>query len=156
VAAAAGLGVSVVPLGAGNHFIELHCTNANAFGDSELAVLRPLAPQTVWLNLGGTRITDAGLSTVAQFKNLTRLHLNRTAVSDRGLPQLAGLQRLEYLNLYGTGVSDAGLEALAALKRLRTLYVWQTSVSDSGLERLRSALPRLQADSGMTLSSRVP
>jgi hypothetical protein len=29
-------------------------------------------------------------------------------------------------------------------------------VSDSGLERLRSALPRLQADSGMTLSSRVP
>jgi uncharacterized membrane protein len=156
VAAAARLGVSVVPLGAGNHFIELHCTNANAFGDSELAALRPLAPQAVWLNLGGTRITDAGLSTVAQFKNLTRLHLNRTAVSDRGLPQLAGLQRLEYLNLYGTGVSDAGLESLAALKRLRTLYVWQTSVSDSGLERLRSALPRLQADSGMTLSSRVP
>jgi uncharacterized membrane protein len=156
VAAAARLGVSVVPLGAGNHFIELHCTNANAFGDSELAALRPLAPQTVWLNLGGTRITDAGLSTVAQFKNLTRLHLNRTAVSDRGLPQLAGLQRLEYLNLYGTRVSDAGLESLAALKRLRTLYVWQTGVSDSGLERLRSALPRLQADSGLTLSSRVP
>ncbi len=156
LAAAARLGVSVVPLGAGNHFIELHCTNANAFGDSELAALRPLAPQTVWLNLGGTRITDAGLLTVAQFKNLTRLHLNRTAVSDRGLPQLAGLQWLEYLNLYGTRISDAGLESLAALKRLRTLYVWQTGVSDSGLERLRSALPRLQADSGLALSSRVP
>jgi uncharacterized membrane protein len=156
VAAAARLGVSVVPLGAGNHFIELHCTNANAFGDSQLAALRPLAPQTVWLNLSGTRITDAGLATVAQFKHLTRLHLNRTAVTDRGLPQLAGLQQLEYLNLYATRVSDAGLESLAALKGLRTLYVWQTRVSDSGLERLRSALPRLRVDGGLALASRDP
>jgi hypothetical protein len=156
VAAANRLGVSVVPLGTSTHFVELHCTNAQAFGDSQLAVLRPLAPQTVWLNLSGTRITDAGLSTVAQFKNLTRLHLNRTLVSDRGLPQLAGLRHLEYLNLYGTGVSDVGLQSLAALKRLRTLYVWQTRVSDSGLERLRSALPRLEVDSGLALSSRVP
>jgi uncharacterized membrane protein len=154
VAAATALGVAVVPLGTGNHFIELHCTNAEAFGDTQLAVLRPLAPQTVWLNLSGTRITDAGLATVAQFKNLTRLHLNRTTVSDRGLPQLAGLQQLEYLNLYGTGVTDVGLEPLAALKRLRTLYVWQTKVSDRGLERLRSALPRLEVDSGLALSSR--
>jgi uncharacterized membrane protein len=155
VSAAARLGVSVVPLGTSNHFIELHCTNAHAFGDRELAALGPLAPQTVWLNLSGTRITDAGLSTVAQFKNLTRLHLNRTAVSDRGLSQLSGLQQLEYLNLYGTGVSDAGLKFLTPLKRLRTLYVWQTGVSDGGLEGLRSALPRLQVESGLALSSRV-
>ena len=156
VAAANQLGVSVVPLGGNNHFIELHCTNAQAFGDSELAVIRPLAPQTVWLNLSGTRITDTGLSTVAQFHNLTRLHLNRTRVSDRGLPQLAGLRHLEYLNLYGTGVTDAGLESLAALKRLRTLHVWQTRVSDSGLERLQSALPRLEVDAGLALSKRLP
>ena len=156
VAAANQLGVSVVPLGGNNHFIELHCTNAQAFGDSELAVIRPLAPQTVWLNLSGTRITDTGLSTVAQFHNLTRLHLNRTRVSDRGLPQLAGLRHLEYLNLYGTGVTDAGLESLAALKRLRALHVWQTRVSDSGLERLQSALPRLEVDAGLALSKRLP
>jgi hypothetical protein len=65
------------------------------------------------------------------------------------------LQQLEYLNLYGTGVSDVGLESLAALKRLRTLYVWQTRVSERGLEHLRSALPRLEVDSGLALSSRV-
>ena len=154
VAAATRLGVSVVPLARSNHFLELHCTNAGAaFGDRELAALRPLAPQTVWLDLSGTRVTDAGLSTVALFRNLTRLHLNRTRITDSGLRQLAGLQQLEYLNLYGTGVTDAGLQSLAALKRLRTLYVWQTGVSDGGLERLRSALPRLDIQAGLPLSA---
>ena len=154
VAKAARLGASVVPLASSNHFIELHCTNAGArFGDTELAALRPLAPQTVWLDLSGTGITDAGLATVAQFRNLTRLHLNRTRISDNGLKQLAGLEQLEYLNLYGTSVTDDGLQSLTSLKKLRTLYVWQTTVSSSGLERLRSALPRLEVDAGLALSS---
>jgi uncharacterized membrane protein len=154
VATATRLGASVVPLASTNHFIELHCTNAGTrLGDAELAALRPLAPQTVWLDLSGTGITDAGLSTVAQFRNLTRLHLNRTRISDAGLKQLAGLQQLEYLNLYGTGVTDAGLPSLAVLKKLRTLYVWQTAVSSSGLERLHAALPRLEIETGLALSS---
>jgi uncharacterized membrane protein len=154
VAAATRLGVSVVPLASEVHFIELHCTNAGArFGDRELAALRPLAPQTVWLDLSGTGITDAGLATVAQFKNLTRLHLNRTRISDAGLKQLAGLQQLEYLNLYGTKVTDASIESLSALKKLRTVYVWQTAVTAGGLERLRSASPRLDVETGLALSS---
>ena len=157
VAAATRLGISVVPLASGNNFVEVHCTNAGArFGDTELAAIRPLAPQTVWLDVSGTCITDAGLATVAEFRNLTRLHLNLTRVSDEGLKRLAGLQHLEYLNLYGTGVTDAGLEVLAGLPKLRTLYVWQTAVSESGLERLRSARPRLEADAGLALSSRPP
>ena len=148
-------GCSVVPLASSNHFIEVHCTNAEAaFGDTELAALRPLALQTVWLDQNRTlSVTDAGLSTVAQFRNLTRLHLNGTRISDRGLKQLAGLQQLEYLNLYSTGVTDAGAQSLEQLKKLRTLYVWQTGVSSSGLERLRSALPRLDVEAGLPLSS---
>ena len=154
VAAATRLGVTVVPLASSVHFVELHCTNAGPrFTDKELASLRPLAPQTVWLDLSGTGVTDAGLATVAQFKNLTRLHLNRTKISDAGLKQLTGLQQLEYLNLYGTGVTDAGLQSLTSLKKLRTLYVWQTAVTASGLERLRSTLPRLDVESGVALSS---
>jgi uncharacterized membrane protein len=155
VAAANRLGVSVVPLANDNHFIEVHCTNAGArFGDTEMAAIRPLAPQTVWLDVSGTCITDAGLATIARFPNLTRLHLNLTRVSDAGLKQLTGLQHLEYLNLYGTRVTDAGLEVLAGLAKLRTLYVWQTAVSESGLERLKSKLPRLEADAGLALASR--
>ena len=156
VAAAARLGVSVVPLGASTHFIELHCTNAKrvrrqparrapaACTADGLAQPEWHADYRCWpVDGGAVQEPDAPAS-------------EPNAVSDRGLPQLAGLQHLEYLNLYGTGVSDAGLQSLAALKRLRTLYVWQTRVSDSGLERLRSALPRLEVDSGLALSSRVP
>jgi hypothetical protein len=143
-----------VPLASSVHFIELHCTNTGPkFTDKELASLRALAPQTVWLDLSGTGVTDAGLATVAQFKNLTRLHLNRTKISDAGLKRLTGLQQLEYLNLYGTVVTDAGLQSLTSLKKLRTLYVWQTAVTASGLERLRSTLPRLDVESGVALSS---
>ena len=143
-----------MPLASSMHFIELHCTNAGTrFGDTELAALRPLAPQTVWLDLSGTGITDAGLATVAQFRNLTRLHLNRTTISDAGLKQLAGLQQLEYLNLYGTGVTDAGLPSLAPLKKLRTLYVWQTAVTSGGLERLRSTCRGSISNPALALSS---
>ena len=50
-----GSGVSVVPLASSTHFVELHCTNAGSrFGDTELAAMRPLASQTVWLDLSGT------------------------------------------------------------------------------------------------------
>jgi hypothetical protein len=157
VATARRLGVSVVPLASNSAFLELHCTNAGrSFGDPELASLRALAPQTVWLDLSGTCVSDAGLSTVTQFRNLTRLHLNLTRVSDKGLEQLAGLQHLEYLNLYGTAVTDAGLSALGRLEKLRTLYVWQTAVSATGLERLRATLPRLETDAGLALASSRP
>ena len=92
----------------------------------------------------------------AGFRNLTRLHLNHTRVSDDGLKQLVSLQHLEYLNLYGTAVTDAGLQSLARLPKLRTLYVWQTAVSESGLERLKTALPRLEAQAGLALASLPP
>ncbi len=149
MAAAKRAGASVVPLAGSNHFVEVHCTNAGkAFGDRELEAVAALAPQTVWLDLSGTSVTDAGLATLARFKNLTRLHLNQTAIGDAGLAHLSALQQLEYLNLYGTGVTDAGLSALTDLRKLRTLYVWQTKVTDAGVSRLRAALPRLDVEFG--------
>jgi uncharacterized membrane protein len=142
-------GAAVVPLAGRTHFVEVHCTNAGkAFGDRQLEALAALAPQTVWLDLSGTSVTDAGLATVARFTNLTRLHLNQTAITDSGLAQLSKLQHLEYLNLYGTAVTDDGLSSLTDLRKLRTLYVWQTKVTGAGVSRLRTALPRLAVEAG--------
>ena len=105
----------------------MHCTNAQRrFGDSELAAIRPLAPQTVWLNLSGTCITDAGLATVGAIPKPHAAASQSDACVGQGLAQLAGLQHLEYLNLYGTGVTDAGWNRWPP-ERLRTLYVWQTA-----------------------------
>jgi uncharacterized membrane protein len=146
----AASGVSVARLANGTPFLRVNSANVAArFGDEQLAMLVPLATQVTWLSLGGTRVSDAGLATLARFPNLTRLHLERTAVTDDGLAHLARLQRLEYLNLYGTAVTDAGLRHLTSLTQLRTLYLWQTKTTPAGIERLRAALPRLEVNAGI-------
>ena len=56
----------------------------------------------MWLDLGGTAVTDAGLESVGRLAHVVRLDLSRTAVSDAGLAHLGDLAYLESLNLYGT------------------------------------------------------
>ena len=124
--------------------------------DEQLAALPPLANQLTWLNLGGTKITDAGLASVAALPKLTRLHLERTAVTDAGMAQLAGLQHLEYLNLYGTKVTDAGLEPLKGLKKLKKIFLWQTEVTKDGTAALQVCLPKLAIDMGLDPASVAP
>ncbi len=100
--------------------------------DAQVAMLSPLAPQIIWLNLANTKVTDSGLAPLEQLKMIRRLHLEKTQVSDVGLTHLKGLTNLEYLNLYGTNVTDAGLAQLADLKNLKELYLWQSKVTDAG------------------------
>jgi hypothetical protein len=122
---------------------------AAAFSDVDLALIEPLAAQIVWLDLGGTAVTDAGLArTLPRLVNLWRLALDRTAITDRALQPLASLERLETVNVYGTAVSDAGLTSLAALPRLRTVYVWQTEVTSEGAETLRTANKKVAVNLG--------
>ena len=130
LAAAEAAGFSVKPIATGLAFVQVQTTNAgDAIEDAEVAALAALAPQIVWLDLGGTAVTDAGLESVGRLAHVVRLDLSRTAVSDAGLAHLADLAYLESLNLYGTAVSDAGLEHLESLSRLRWLYLWQTEAT---------------------------
>ncbi len=105
----------------------------------------------IWLNLKDTKITDAGLKTLANLKSLKKLHLERTAVTDEGLSEISGLSNLEYLNLYGTKVTDAGLEKLANLKNLKQLYLWESAATEAGAERLKQAIPGLVVNLGAEL-----
>ena len=114
-------------------------TNAAAL-DSELSVLKDLK-NVLWLNLGGTDVTDKGLAHLKDLTSLTRLHLEKTAVSDAGLEHLSGLQDLAFLNLYQTAVTDSGLSHLQGLKKLKSLYLWQTEVTPAGVEKLQESLP---------------
>lgn len=149
VAAVKAGGFSIARIADGRPFLHVHSTNAaSRITDASLAALAGVAPQVLWLDLGGTRISDRGLGAVAQLPNLTRLHLQHTAVGDGGVARLAGLQRLEYLNLYGTDVTDASMGPLSSLTRLRALYVWETRVTPAGVSRLQAALPRLTIETG--------
>lgn len=124
------LGISITALSEKDPWLQANTSLAGTnFGDADLARLTPLALNLRWLDLAGTRVTDAGLAVLASMTNLTRLHLERTGVTDAGLAHLAGLRDLEYLNLYGTAVTDAGLARLRPLRKLRHVYLWQSKVT---------------------------
>lgn len=96
--------------------------------DAALAKLAPAAEYIVDVELARTKVTDAGLKTLAGFPNLRRIDLSYTAVTSAALKELAKLPKLEVLNLTGTAVDDAGVEVLRDRKSLK-LYTFQTKVS---------------------------
>lgn len=90
-----------------------------------------------------TRITDAGLQSLAGLTHLKMLDLTGARITDHGLQMLAGLEDLESLSLGGTSITDEGLQHLVSLRKLTSLDLRGTSVTDDGLQKLE-ALPNLQ------------
>lgn len=149
IAAARRAGFVLEPVVDGSNYLSVHATGAlDRIDDEALKALEGVAPQVLWLDLAGTRVTDDGVRSLEACAHLTRLRLNRTAVGDAGLARLASLAHLESLNLYGTRVTDDGLAALGGLTGLRRLYVWQTGVTPSGAAALQTRLPRLVVELG--------
>jgi uncharacterized membrane protein/mono/diheme cytochrome c family protein len=135
------LNIEVTVLSPGEPWLQCNARMAGTnFGDAELARLAPLSSNFRWLDLAGTRVSDAGLAQLEGMPNLVRLHLERTPITDVGLTHLKGLAELEYLNLYSTGVTDAGLEQLHVLSGLKQLYLWQTKVTPAAAAGLTEAL----------------
>ena len=113
---------------------------ARGLDDAGLKALDGLAEQIAWLDLGGTQVTDAGVTLLLpKLVNLWKLSLDRTVITDRALLSLEKLQRLEAVNVYATQVTDAGLKPLEKLPRLRSVYAWQTQVTPQGGEALQAA-----------------
>lgn len=156
---AGDLGIPITQLSETDPWLQANASVAGPdFGDAELAKLTPLAANLRWLDLSGTRVTDAALLQVATMQNLERLHLQRTAITDAGLKSLLPLGDLYYLNLYGTAVTDEGLATLRSLPNLKQVYLWQTQVTPEGarnfadvrtdtaqLKRWREEIDALQA-----------
>jgi YHS domain-containing protein/uncharacterized membrane protein len=134
------LGIAISALSPSEPWLQCNASVAGTnFGDTQLARLAPLAGNIRWLDLGGSAVTDAGLTHVSAMPGLQRLHLERTGISDAGLAAIASLPELEYLNLYGTPITDAGIAALQALPRLKQVYVWQTKVTPAAVKALAEA-----------------
>ena len=88
-------------------------------------------------NLGGKVTRDDKLPG----KPVIEVNLGDTKVTDAGLKELKDLKQLTTLNLKFTGVTDAGLKELKDLKQLTTLYLGGTKVTDDGVADLQKALP---------------
>lgn len=146
-------GLSVTRLAPDAPFISVTATGVrDAFADDDLASLRPLSQQIARLDLGFSKVTDAGLEVIAEMPHLTHLHLQHTGVTDDGMKHLEGFTYLECLNLYGAAVGDDGLQHLSSLEELRRVYLWQTEVTPSGAEKLKRSHPGLEINLGSTLA----
>ena len=131
------------------NLLEVSAVNAPKFDDKQVALLTNVSEQIFWLKLGKTKITDASLKVISNFKNLNKLHLEHTAITDTGLKELKNLPYLEYINLVDTKISDAGLENIASKKGLKSVYVWQSAVTDSAVSRVSKRYPDLLIVNGM-------
>ena len=89
------------------------------------------------LNLGSTKITDAGLVHLKGFTNLEYLYLAKTKVTDAGLVHLRGLTELKGLGPSKTKITDAGLVHLKGLTKLKWLWLNNTKIIDAGLVHLK-------------------
>jgi len=94
---------------------------ASKVTDADLMQLSALVPNVAVLDLTYTKVTDAGLGYIKNFKNLKKLYLSSTPVKGETLGELSGLNDLKELKLDYTLVTDAGLAALARLTHLQTL-----------------------------------
>ena len=143
------LGVAILPLAQNDPALSFNCVNvADKFGDAELAKFAPVADRMSEVNLGRSKVTDAGLASLAGMKNLKKLHLPNTAVTDAGIDSLLVLANLEYLNLFNTKITDAGLAKLEKLPNLKRLFVWQTGATKPAAEALHAKLPGLVINLG--------
>jgi uncharacterized membrane protein len=98
--------------------------------DQVLDALQPVADLIVDAELARTRITDAGLKTLASFRNLRSLDLSHTAISSGGLAPLTRLSKLESLNLTSTDVDDESVRLFRGKPGLRHLYLFGTKSSE--------------------------
>jgi WD40 repeat protein/Leucine-rich repeat (LRR) protein len=115
---------------------KLGCHNAQVDG----AGLAPIQEMSTlrWLEIGGPKMTDAGLE---HLKKLTELELltlyDSSSMTGAGLVHLKGMTRLQHLSLARvTKLTDAALVHLKDLVSLRELHLHQTRVTDAGLEHL--------------------
>ena len=76
---------------------------------------------------------------LAQLTNLRWLDLGDTRVTDAGVKELSKLRNLQFLNLpHNADVTDAGLMAIRELVNLERLSLSRTRITDKGLKELRT------------------
>jgi hypothetical protein len=105
------------------------------------------------LDLFDTRVSDAGLVHLKRLTRLSRLSVNGTRVTNAGLVHLEGLKNLSELELSRTKASDAGLVHLKGLTNLSFLSLQGTNVSNAGISDLQQDLPRLNISHGTHVSN---
>ncbi|MET0298998.1 MAG: c-type cytochrome domain-containing protein [Flavitalea sp.] len=141
-------GVVVVPVAVGSNYLTANFVSAPNIKDEDLKLLIPLSKQLISLKVGGTKIGDPALVSIAELKQLVRLQLDYTNVTDEGLKALSTLAKLRDINLVGTSISAKGVMNLKPLVSLKNIFLYKSAVEHNQWPALKQALPNVKLDSG--------
>jgi hypothetical protein len=112
-----------------------HICTPYGLTDAEMAGIATLATVDE-MEMIATKLTDAGLASIARLRNLQVLHLEGTMMmTDEGLKVLTTLPRLRHLRLSGH-FTDRGLAYLAAAPAIKTLWLETPRATEEGLQSL--------------------
>ena len=96
------------------------------------------------LRISYTMVTDAGLRHLRERTDLTSLNVGGPKITNEGLAHLKGLVNLYWLLIDGSQVTDAGLKHLSGMTDLQYLWIQKTQISDGGLAHL-AGMNKLQS-----------
>lgn len=113
------------------------------YGEARETVIVPKG-KDLRLNVSPQASTDLAPLSALQAEDVQYLQLSGTRVTNAGLSHLRGLTGLRVLWLYDTRISDAGLVHLQGLTGLRVLNLRSTLVSSGGIDALQAALPQCE------------
>src|SRR5690606_30648684 len=125
-------GFHIEPIAKNNIFIRVSCTNRPSFADTDIDLLKSVAHQIVYLDLGGTKVTDALFEKLSAMPHLTVLKLDNTAVTGKHMEHLQALEHLHTLNLAGTRFTQDHFPLLLAINSLKKAYLFNTPTEKSG------------------------
>jgi VanZ family protein len=74
----------------------------------ELLADRDLLAQLHWIDLSGSRVTDAGVARLQEFAYLRRIDLADTQVTSASLPTLTSFESLSWVGLHGARIGRLG------------------------------------------------
>ncbi|MGI8636496.1 MAG: c-type cytochrome domain-containing protein, partial [Segetibacter sp.] len=138
----------VLPVSQNSNYLSASLTNANTAAIKDIALIKELSKQLIFLQINHPAIDDDALLSVSKLSNLRRLNLTNTSITNKGLQQLKSLEHLQQLNLVGTKISAQGILQLQNLKRLKNLYLYQTGINNNDTGKLRAAFTKTDIDFG--------
>lgn len=92
--------------------VELEADHSTSVGDAELFELCRAFPNIEKIDIGRTRVTDAGIKSFSKLKNLRHVDLTENKISDDALKYLAQLPKLKRLAVTSCPVTAGGIIAL--------------------------------------------
>lgn len=142
-------GILIFPVEPQSAYLQANFVSVPNAGNKEVALLEPYAKQLIWLKLGGTKLTDSAMHSLAKLTSLTRLSVENTRITDSGLALLKTLTNLKYLNIVGTDITTGGLlTTVSQLPKLEQIYIFKTRIQPDVLAELKQKMPQTIFDTG--------